>query len=84
LLGSDVAHRKELNEKLKVLYSLRSKAAHNGKFSSKEGNVEDVLKDGLAFCAKAIRKIILEGGHPRWEDLVLGAGYVVDAPKANG
>ncbi|WP_176115284.1 HEPN domain-containing protein [Burkholderia cepacia] len=79
LLGQDGAHRNALYKQFQELYELRSLAAHTGTISTKKGSsVDIVLAQGQSICADAIKKIILRGGYPDWNSLLVGADYVVE------
>jgi hypothetical protein len=81
LLGKDVKDRAQIMKRLKRLYKHRSEAVHSGKLSTKnpaDGElIEKELKDGLIFCAAAIKRIIDLGGLPEWDSVLIGGSFMV-------
>ena len=80
-LGSNYNDRKKIFRTLKWLYNLRSEVAHTSQFDNKvkgnspywpDNNPNYILKDATSLCEEAIKKIILQGGFPDFEQLTLG------------
>jgi hypothetical protein len=78
LLGTTGDERTALSKQFRDLYELRSAAAHRGAFTSKHKDIGTKLAIGQNLCASAIKKIILNGGYPEWDRLLVGAAYTVD------
>lgn len=72
-LGANPGERAVISQLLGDLYRMRSTAVHTGRvFTVVRGRpVADVLNDGYALTAKAIRTILL-AGEPNWENVTLG------------
>ncbi|MFM0395216.1 hypothetical protein [Paraburkholderia phytofirmans] len=80
LLGKDVEDRARIVKQLKRLYKYRSEAVHSGKLSVKKPSdvelIEKELKDGLIFCATAIKRIIDHGDLPQWDSILIGGDFM--------
>lgn len=78
LLGSDPNERLRIFELIRKIYTLRSKAVHNGFLKPPSSEVEikaqnehDIVADRLA--SDLISKIVRDGGWPDWKLAVLDA-----------
>ena len=79
-LGKDKADRQELIDEFKAIYTLRSKAVHNGvvpdKIRIRKGEVaiatSKFIPRAQDLCRDSILKILEDGEFPDWNDLILG------------
>ena len=78
-LGKDKADREKLMDEFKAIYSLRSKAVHNGelppKIKIRKGEsvpTSEFIPRAQDLCLDSIKKILEDGKYPDWESLVLG------------
>ena len=78
-LGKCKAHREELMDEFKAIYTLRSKAVHNGKLPQKtkirKGEsvaTSEFIPRAQDLCLDSIKKILEDGKYPDWKSLVLG------------
>ena len=78
-LGKNKAEREMLIEEFKEIYTLRSKAVHNGKLPQtvKIRNGESVrtskfIEKAQDLCRESIMKILEDGNFPDWNSLILG------------
>ena len=79
-LGKGKEDREKLIDVLKAIYTLRSKAVHNGEISEKikirKGeepiDTSEFIKKAQDLCRDSIIKIIETGEFPDWNDLILG------------
>ncbi|MYC74299.1 hypothetical protein F4X10_00805 [Candidatus Poribacteria bacterium] len=78
-LGTDKSDREMLMDEFKAIYSLRSKAAHNGKiprtFKIRKGesiHISKFIRKAQDLCRDSIMKILEKGKFPDWNDLILG------------
>ena len=81
LLGEKIEDRKELIDFFKAFYTCRSKSTHEGKLSKEikvpnkgKMEVKELLEKSDKLCVEAIKKIIINGGFPKWDELMLGVG----------
>ncbi len=81
LLGENIEDRRELIDFFKAFYTCRSKSTHEGKLNKEikvankgKMEVKELLEKSDKLCIEAIKKIILNGGFPNWEELMLGVG----------
>jgi hypothetical protein len=73
-LGTSAQSRRDIAKQFRDLYELRSRAVHIGKLNrpaSDYRKITDLLGQGCARIAEAIRRIIKEG-EPDWETIVFG------------
>ena len=77
-LAKNKKERQEFLDEFKEIYTLRSKAVHDGKLSSKvkmKGKsvpTPEFIERAQALCQQSIIKIMEEGRFPNWNDLILG------------
>lgn len=73
-LGSGVEERANIMRKLRDVYAARSTALHAGTLKPQFHKLDtaQLLEDGEALTAQAVRKLVQEG-EPDWERLCLGA-----------
>ena len=79
-LGKDKEDRKKLIDEFKAIYSLRSKAVHNGelppKVNIKKGEepiaTSEFITRAQNLCLKSIKNILKKGEFPDWNNLILG------------
>ena len=79
-LGKGKADRKMLIDEFKAIYTLRSKAVHNGvvpeKIKVRKGEepiaTSEFIPRAQALCRDSIIKILEDGKFPDWNDLILG------------
>ena len=79
-LGKKQADRKKLMDEFKAIYSLRSKAVHNGKLPPavkiRKGEepiaTSEFIPRAQNLCRKSILKILEDGKFPDWNNLILG------------
>ena len=78
-LGEDKAHRGKLMDEFREIYSLRSKAVHNGELPQRakirRGEsvpMSEFIPRAQDLCLKSIKKILEDGEFPDWKSLVLG------------
>ena len=78
-LGKCKAHREELMDEFKAIYTLRSKAVHNGELPQKtkirKGEsvaTSEFIPRAQDLCLDSIKKILEDGKYPDWKSLVLG------------
>jgi hypothetical protein len=76
LLGVDSATRKTIFDELRMLYTCRSKAVHNGKVDDviKGYAVADLLPRGYEHAARLIRWTIEHGDRPDGDQYIFGQG----------
>lgn len=72
LLGKTHEERSNIMRLFGLLYKYRSKAVHNGKFTSKDNFNIEKFEEGSKLLAQAIEHIILEKKWPNWTQLILG------------
>lgn len=73
-LGTTPESRRDITKLFRELYDLRSKAVHTGRLHRPVKDyhkIQELLAQGFAHVATAIRRIIKEG-EPDWEAVVLG------------
>ena len=78
-LGKDKADREKLMDEFKAIYTLRSKAVHNGELPPKirirKGEsvaTSKFIPRAQNLCLDSIKKILEDGKYPDWKSLVLG------------
>ena len=78
-LGKDKGEREELIDEFKAIYTLRSKAVHNGELPQKikirKGEsvpTSEFIPRAQDLCLDSIKKILEDRKYPDWESLVLG------------
>ena len=78
-LGKDKADREKLMDEFKAIYTLRSKAVHNGELPPKirirKGEsvpTSEFIPRAQNLCLDSIKKILGDGEYPDWKSLVLG------------
>ena len=78
-LGKDKADREKLMDEFKAIYTLRSKAVHNGelppKIKIRKGELvatSEFIPRAQDLCLDSIKKILEDGKYPDWKSLVLG------------
>ena len=78
-LGKDKAEREKLMDEFKAIYTLRSKAVHNGELppririrKGKSVTTSEFIPRAQDLCLKSIKKILEDGEFPDWKSLVLG------------
>lgn len=84
-LGKNQADRKKLIDKFDAIYTLRSKAVHNGELPSsvkvRKGNeirkgksvpTSNFIPKAQDLCRKSIIRILKDREFPDWKDLILG------------
>ena len=78
-LGKDKADREKLIDEFKAIYTLRSKAVHNGKLPKKnkirKGEsvpTSELIPRAQGLCRDSIKKILEGRKFPDWGSLVLG------------
>jgi len=83
MLGGTPEERRENYAKLRDLYSLRSRVAHEGsivddprsastKARDELAKARERCKSGQSVCAELIREVIRRGSFPDWDQLVFG------------
>ena len=84
-LGKNQVDRKKLIDEFEAIYSLRSKAVHNGELPPtvkvRKGNkirkgksvpTSNFIPKAQDLCRKSIIRILKDGEFPDWKDLILG------------
>lgn len=78
-LGKDKEHRKALMKEFKAIYDWRSTVVHTGKLPNKTkrtpftpDEVTEFITKAQDLCRDSILKILEDGKHPDWNDLILG------------
>ena len=78
-LGENKADRRELIDEFKAIYTLRSKAVHNGEVPKgikiRKGEsipTSEFIPRAQDLCRQSIMKILEEGEFPDWNNLILG------------
>ncbi len=79
-LGKNKKDRKNLMDEFKAIYSLRSKAVHNGEVpptvkirkGEKPMPTSEFIPRAQDLCRESIIKILEDGKFPVWNDLILG------------
>ena len=78
-LGKGKVHREELMDEFKAIYTLRSKAVHNGELPPniriRKGEsvaTSEFIPRAQNLCLDSIKKILEDGEFPDWKSLVLG------------
>lgn len=78
-LGKNKADREKLMDEFKAIYTLRSKAVHNGelppKIKIRKGELaatSEFIPRAQDLCLDSIKKILEDGKYPDWKSLVLG------------
>ena len=78
-LGENKADREKLMDEFKAIYTLRSRAVHNGELPPKirirRGEsvlTSEFIPRAQSLCLKSIKKILEDRKIPKWESLVLG------------
>lgn len=84
-LGKNQADRKKLIDEFEAIYSLRSKAVHNGELppsvkirkankirKAKSVPTSNFIPKAQDLCRKSIIRILKDGEFPDWKDLILG------------
>ncbi|RKU28795.1 hypothetical protein C6497_08525 [Candidatus Poribacteria bacterium] len=80
LLGEDKAEREKLMDEFKAIYTLRSKAVHNGvvpkkikvRKDEKPIATSEFIPRAQDLCRQSILKILEDGKFPDWNNLILG------------
>ena len=79
-MGKDKVEREVLIDEFKAIYTLRSKAVHNGvvpeKIKVRKGEepiaTSEFIPKAQDLCRQSIMKILEEGKFPDWNNLILG------------
>ena len=78
-LGKNKAKREELMDEFQAIYTLRSRAVHNGELPQrikiKKGELvptSEFIPRAQDLCLDSIKKILEDGKYPDWKSLVLG------------
>ena len=78
-LGKNKADREKLMDEFKAIYTLRSKAVHNGELPQKirirKGEsvpTSEFIPRAQNLCLDSIKKILEDGEYPDWKSMVLG------------
>ncbi len=77
LIGGNLADRQRKREIVKSVYELRSKVVHNGKaektwkFRGRKMPTKDFVEIAIGVTAEVVRKIIILGRIPNWNDVEL-------------
>ena len=78
-LGKNKAKREELMDEFQAIYTLRSRAVHNGELPQRikirKGEsvaTSEFIPRAQNLCLDSIKKILEDGKHPDWKSLVLG------------
>ena len=78
-LGKNKAKREKLMDEFQAIYTLRSKAVHNGELPQRirirKGEsvlTSEFIPRAQDLCLKSIKKILEDGEFPDWKSLVLG------------
>jgi hypothetical protein len=77
LIGGDLADRQRRREIVKSAYDLRSRVVHTGKadktwkFKGQNMPTKSFVELAIDVTAEVVRKIILLGGIPNWNDVEL-------------
>lgn len=78
-LGKNKEDRKKLIDEFKAIYTLRSKAVHNGvipqRVKIREGEsvpTSEFIPKAQDLCRRSIMKILEDGEFPDWDNLILG------------
>lgn len=77
LLGGSRVEKRQHCMFLRHLYGLCSTAVHTGQLTTKYkklGFTTYALQDGIELCARLIKKMMVAGSIPDWDDLQLGFG----------